>query len=132
MIQYLCLNMFPLSRDPNEKLHREYLTVLMAMIVYCIIMSGVDPIPPILFFYHSTLHPTVSWLPYKSHPFYLLLYYTIFIIPCITYSQSLLSHPTESKSSISSLYFISLLIPFLTITSIYNRFVYTVTSIAPD
>jgi hypothetical protein len=53
------------------------------------------------------------------HPFLTFLLY-IFTILSITYSQLILSHPTESKSCIY-LYFISLLISSLTALSIYNR-----------
>ena len=57
------------------------------------------------------------WLPYKSHPFSLIpLLYYMFIIVCITYSQSFLLHPTESKSSIPLPDFTPLLISFLTVT----------------
>ena len=74
------------------------------------------------------------YLGYRLCPTHFSIFLLIFTVSAITYSQSFLPHPTESKFLIY-LYFTPLLILFPTVISIYNRFVFccnTVISTAPD
>jgi hypothetical protein len=71
--------------------------------------------------FHSSFY--CSLVTIYLTPLFILPPYYIFTINHITYSQSLLSHSTESKSYIY-LYFILLLILFPIVISTYNRSVF--------
>jgi hypothetical protein len=71
--------------------------------------------------FHSSFYCSLTTI-YLS-PLFISPLYCIFTITHTTYSQSLLSHSTESKSYIY-LYFIFLLILFPRVISTYNRSVF--------